>query len=103
MYGLGFGPSWRAGSTVFDLELIGWQINHGTRHYDGLSILGQLRFSIAYGLGPFKLVAGGALNTHVSSDPESPLMLERRTRPESMSTREVTVVTWPSAFFGLRL
>src|SRR6185436_18279970 len=40
MYGLGFGPSWRAGSTVFDLELLGWQINHGASHYDGISLLG---------------------------------------------------------------
>ncbi len=103
MYGLGFGPSWRTrGGTVFDLELIGWQINHGTSHYDGLSLLGQLRLSIGYGLGPFKLVAGGALNAHVSSDPESPLVLERRTSPPAM-TREVTVVTWPSAFLGLRI
>jgi hypothetical protein len=102
MYGLGFGPSWRAGSTVFDLELIAWQINHGTAHYDGISLLGQLRLSIAYGLGPFKLVAGGAINSHVSSDPQSPLMLERRVGEPPMS-REVTVVTWPSAFFGLRI
>jgi hypothetical protein len=106
MYGLGFGPSWRAGSTVFDLELLGWQINHGASHYDGLSLLGQLRLSIAYGLGPFKLVAGGALNGHVSSDPASPLILERTTAPAQAPaemTREVRVVWWPSAFVGLRL
>jgi hypothetical protein len=102
MYGLGFGPSWRAGSTVFDLELLGWQINHGKSHYDGLSLLGQLRLSMAYGLGPFKLVAGGALNSHISSDPASPLILERRTAPPEMK-REVTVVWWPSAFVGLRI
>jgi hypothetical protein len=102
MYGLGFGPSWRTGSALFDLELIGWQINHGKSHYDGLSLLGQLRLSMAYGLGPFQVVAGGALNTHVSSDPQSPLMLERRT-VEPQMTREVTVVWWPSAFVGLRI
>ena len=102
MYGLGFGPSWRAGGTVFDLELIGWQINHGTSHYDGLSLLGQLRLSMAYGVGPLQLVAGGALNAHVSSDPQSPLVLERRTMDPEM-TREVRVVTWPSAFVGVRI
>ena len=103
MYGLGFGPSWRAGGTIFDLELIGWQINHGARHYDGVSILGQLRLSIAYGLGPFRLVAGGALNGHVSTDPASPLVLERRSPGTPMEGREVRVVTWPSAFVGLRI
>lgn len=103
MYGLGFGPSFRAGSTIFDLELIGWQINHGARHYDGISILGQLRLSIAYGLGPFRIVAGGALNGHISTDPASPLVLERRSPGTPMETREVRVVTWPSAFIGLRI
>jgi hypothetical protein len=102
MYGLGFGPSWRAGGALFDVELIGWQINHGTSHYDGLSLLGQLRLSMAYGVGPFQIVAGGALNAHVSSDPQSPLVLERRTMDPEM-TREVRVVTWPSAFVGLRI
>jgi len=102
MYGLGFGPSWRAGSTVFDLELLGWQINHGASHYDGISLLGQLRLSVAYGLGPFRIVAGGALNSHISTDPQSPLILERRTVPSEM-TREVKVVSWPSAFVGLRI
>jgi hypothetical protein len=103
MYGLGFGPSWRTRNAVFDLELIGWQINHGARHYDGVSILGQLRLSVAYGLGPFRLVAGGALNTHVSTDPASPLVLERRTQDTPMEGREVRVVSWPSAFIGLRI
>lgn len=102
MYGLGFGPSWRTGSALFDLELIGWQINHGKSHYDGLSLLGQLRLSMAYGLGSFQVVAGGALNAHVSSDPQSPLMLERRT-VEPQMTREISVVWWPSAFVGLRI
>jgi hypothetical protein len=102
MYGLGFGPSWRAAGAVVDLELLGWQINHGRSHYDGLSLLGQLRLSAAYGLGPLQIVAGGALNGHVSSDPESPLVLERRTTPTEM-TREVRVVWWPSAFVGVRI
>lgn len=102
MYGLGFGPTWRAGAAVIDLELMSWQINHGAAHYDGLSLLGQLRLSIAYPIGPLSIVAGGAINTHVSSDPRSPLMLERRTAEPPMN-REVTVATWPSAFFGVRI
>jgi hypothetical protein len=105
MYGLGFGPSWRAGQAIFDLELLGWQINHGAAHYDGLSLLGQLRLSMAYGLGPFQVVAGGAFNAHVSSDPQSPLVLERRTSDpgDPPMTREVRVVWWPSAFIGVRI
>jgi hypothetical protein len=102
MYGLGFGPSLEFGNTVIDLEAIGWQVNHGPRHESDVSILGQLRLSIAQHWGPFALVAGGILNTYVTSDPQSPLFLERRTDGAPM-TGSVTVTTWPSAFIGLRI
>ncbi|TMQ20576.1 MAG: hypothetical protein E6J90_15840 [Deltaproteobacteria bacterium] len=102
MYGLGFGPSLAFGHTVIDLEAIGWQVNHGPRHESDVSILGQLRLSIAHRMGPFALVAGGILNTYVTSDQQSPLILERRTDGAPMSTG-VTATTWPSAFIGLRI
>jgi hypothetical protein len=102
MYGLGFGPTWRARSAVVDLDLLCWQVNHGAAHYDGVSLLGQLRLSIAHAIGPAQLVVGGALNTHVSSDPASPLLLERRMVAPPPS-REVRVETWPSAFVGVRI
>ncbi|HEU0034885.1 MAG TPA: hypothetical protein VFQ53_29875 [Kofleriaceae bacterium] len=102
MYGLGFGPSWRIQHTRIDLEAIGWEVSHGFRHSDDLSILGQLRLSLAHGIGPFAIVAGGALNAYISNDAQSPLFLERRTEPV-METREVSVEVWPSAFVGLRI
>ena len=102
MYGLGFGPSLPFGDTVIDLEAIGWQVNHGPRHETEVSILGQLRLSIAHHWGPFALVAGGILNSYITSDPQSPLILERRTAGSAMTTG-VTVTTWPSAFVGVRI
>jgi len=102
MYGLGFGPSLPFGDTVIDLEAIGWQVNHGPRHESDISILGQLRLSVAHHWGPFALVAGGILNTYFTSDQQSPLILERRTAGAAMDTG-VTVTTWPSAFVGVRI
>jgi hypothetical protein len=86
MYGLGFGPSLPFDDTVIDLEAIGWQV----------------RLSIAHHWGPFALVAGGILNSYITSDPQSPLILERRTAG-SVMTSGVTVTTWPSAFVGVRI
>jgi hypothetical protein len=102
MYGLGFGPSLEFGNTVIDLEAIGWQVNHGPRHESDISILGQLRLSVAHNWGPFALVAGAMLNTYITNDQLSPLFLERRTDGATMST-DVTVTTWPSWFVGLRI
>jgi hypothetical protein len=102
MYGLGFGPSLPIGDTVIDLEAIGWQVNHGPRHESDISILGQLRLSVAHHWGAFGVVAGGILNTYVTSDPQSPLMLERRTTGAAMPGG-VTTTIWPSAFVGVRI
>jgi hypothetical protein len=102
MYGLGFGPSLPIGDTVIDLEAIGWQVNHGPRHESDVSILGQLRLSVAHHWGPFGVVVGGILNTYITSDPQSPLILERRTTGAPMSSG-VTTTIWPSAFVGVRI
>jgi hypothetical protein len=102
MYGLGFGPSLAFGSTVIDLETIAWQVNHGARHESDISILGQLRLSIAHHWGPFALVAGGILNGYITNDQESPLILERRTAGAPMESG-VTLTVWPSAFIGVRI
>ena len=104
MYGFGFGPSWKLGRTTrLDVEAIGWEVSHGFRHSDDLSILAQLRGSIAYGLGPVAVVVGAALNTYISNDQANPLIVERRApgASEPMSS-DVTVETWPSAFVGVR-
>jgi hypothetical protein len=103
MYGLGFGPSLAFGDTVIDLEAIGWQVNHGPRHETDVSILGQLRLSVAHHWGPFAVVAGGILNTYVTDDQSSPLMLERRTSPIDPMDRGTHVTIWPSAFVGVRI
>jgi hypothetical protein len=102
MYGLGFGPSVAFDNTVIDLEAIGWQVNHGPRHESDISILGQLRLSIAHHWGPFALVAGGILNTYFTDDQQSPLILER-TESGARMQPGITVTTWPSAFVGVRL
>ena len=103
MYGLGFGPSLSFGDTVIDLEVMGWEVNHGARHEENISVLGQLRLSIAHHWGPFALVAGGLLNAYVTDDQKSPLMLERRIDgPGPMDTR-TSLTVWPSAFVGVRI
>jgi hypothetical protein len=102
MYGLGFGPSWKLSQSRIDLELMGWQVNHGARHSTDVSVLGQLRLTYAHGIGRFAIVAGGVLNAYVSDDHMSPLLTERRA-PGSMTTDKVTVEVWPSAFIGVRL
>jgi len=102
MYGLGFGPSLELGDTVIDLEAIGWQVNHGPRHESDVSILGQVRLSVAHRIGPVSLVAGGVFNAYITNDAQSPLILERSTSGAAMDNR-VTVTTWPSAFVGVRL
>lgn len=102
MYGLGFGPSWQRGETTIDLEAMSWQVNHGTRHTTELSLLNQLRLSVAHDLGPLAVVAGGALNVYVSTDQASPLIVARRVPGATMETG-VSVEIWPSAFVGLRL
>jgi hypothetical protein len=103
MYGLGFGPSLAMGDNVIDLEAIAWQVNHGPRHEDELSLLAQLRLSVAHYWGPFALVAGGILNTYVTNDQQSPLVLERRTTTGAPMPTGVTTTVWPSAFVGLRI
>ena len=103
MYGLGFGPSLSFDDTLVDLEAIGWQVNHGPRHERDISILGQLRLSISHRFGPIAVVAGGILNSYITNDEQSPLILERTTSPAPMTDRGVTVTWWPSAFIGLRI
>jgi hypothetical protein len=103
MYGFGFGPSMSFGNTVVDLEAISWQVNHGARHESDVSVLGQLRLSVAHRFGPFAIVAGGAFNAYVTSDQQSPLVLERRSSGAQPMDDRVTVTMWPSAFVGLRL
>jgi hypothetical protein len=103
MYGLGFGPSLSFGNTVVDLEAIGWQVNHGAHHGNDVSILGQLRLSVAHRWGPLAIVAGGLINTYITNDDESPLMLERRTTDAGTMDRGTSVTVWPSAFVGVRI
>jgi hypothetical protein len=103
MYGLGFGPSVSFDNTVVDLEAIGWQVNHGPRHESDVSVLGQLRLSVAHHWGPFAVVAGGMLNSYVTNDAQSPLASARRTGTDAPMDPGVTVTTWPSAFVGVRL
>lgn len=103
MYGFGFGPTMRVGDTVIDLEAIGWQVNHGPSHNTDVSLLAQLRLSVAHHWGRFAVVAGGAVNTYITDDEKSPFMLERRTTPVDPMDRSTRVTLWPSAFVGVRI
>jgi hypothetical protein len=102
MYGAGFGPTFRLGGTSLDIEAMGWQVNHGASHEKDLSLLAQLRVTLAIPLGALDLVAGGVLNTYISTDHMSPFIVERTTEPSPMSS-SVTTTVWPSAFVGVRL
>jgi hypothetical protein len=102
MYGAGFGPTFRLGGTSLDVEAMGWQVNHGASHEKELSLLAQLRLTLAIPLGAVDLVAGGVLNTYISTDHMSPFIVERTTEPTSTSS-SVTTTVWPSAFVGVRL
>ncbi|HUJ63862.1 MAG TPA: hypothetical protein VLX92_35420, partial [Kofleriaceae bacterium] len=101
MYGLGLGPSFHLGPLPTDLEAMAWHVNHGDRFDDRLSLLTQLRLTVALPIGPVKLVAGGAINAYISNDPSSPFA-PRTIAPEPMTT-DVTVHVWPSVFAGVRI
>ena len=101
MYGLGFGPSLSLGDTLIDLEAIGWHVNHGLHYESDLSVLSQLRLSVSHQWGSFALVAGGIYNVYVTTDSQSPLVLEHRSAGSPM-TSDVIVTRWPSAFVGVR-
>lgn len=106
MYGFGFGPSMSFDNTTIDLELMSWQVNYGKKHESDISVLGQLRLTVAQRLGPISIVAGGALNAYITDDPSAPTLLERRSEPQMSDGKpdtSVTVTAWPSAFVGIRI
>ncbi len=104
MYGAGFGPTFRLGGSVLDLEAIAWEVNHGARHERDLSLLAQARATLGIPLGFITLVAGAAANTYISDDPTSPFIVARTTMPTGqMSSSDVKVTLWPSLFVGVRL
>ncbi len=100
MLGLGFGPSFHIAGLPADLDAIAWHVNHGSTFDDRLSLLAQARLTLAIPLGRVALVAGGAIDTYISTDATSPLAVARTTG--TMSS-DVHVHVWPSAFIGVRL
>ena len=101
MLGAGFGPSFQIAGLPADLDAIAWHVNHGSAFDDRLSLLAQARLTLAIPIGRASLVAGGAINTYVSTDNASPLAIARTTS-DTMSS-DVRVHAWPSAFIGVRL
>lgn len=106
MYGLGFGPSWRAGAaTTVDVELMAWHVFYGTDVTEELDGLAQLRAVVGHRLGPASLVVGGALNAYITTD-EARAGYGARLVPGAMPparTDDVRVDVWPSVFAGVRL
>jgi hypothetical protein len=100
MYGLGFGPTFTRGKTSVDLEAMGWEVSYGDRHARELSILTQLRLTVAHDFGPLSVVGGGVVNTFITDDHSQPFLERKAQMP---TTDEVTTKTWLSAFVGLRL
>ncbi len=101
MYGFGMGPSWRHGATATDVELMGWQVNHGGGHDREVSVLAQLRATVAWDLGGVAIVAGAAVNTYVrTSVDRGPIKLSLT---GDLAERDGLVRVWPSMFVGARL
>ena len=89
MYGLGMGPTWRSGPATIDVDAIAWQVNHGTWHDDRISLLAQLRTTVAWPLLGVAAVGGVAVNTYIRDE-------------QTKMNQEVGVRIWPSAFAGVR-
>ena len=100
MLGAGFGPSFHIAGLPADLDAIAWHVNHGSTFDDRLSLLAQARLTLAIPIGRAALVAGGSIDTYVSTDHDSPLAIARTT---GTMTNDVRVHVWPSAFVGVRL
>jgi hypothetical protein len=103
MYGLGLGPSFHIMGLPTDIDVIAWEVNHGDRHENHVSLLNQARLTIGVPIGPVTLVAGGAINAYVSSDHDSPFITARTTTPTDPMDTSVTVKVWPSVFVGARI
>ncbi|MEZ4365749.1 MAG: hypothetical protein R2939_05615 [Kofleriaceae bacterium] len=106
MYGLGMGSGWDRGQTRLDLEAMAWQVSHGAGHTSDLSLLAQLRLSIAHPLGPVAVVGGLLVDTYVSADAmpgAAGLDWLARSEPTRGGGDDVRVRIWPSAFVGVRL
>lgn len=101
MLGLGIGPSFHLGGLPTDLEAIAWHVGHGSEFDDHLSLLAQARLTTSIPLGHLSVIVGGAINTYVTTDARSPLVIARTTG-DSM-TSDVRVRVWPTAFVGVRL
>ena len=69
-----------------------------------LSLLNQLRLTIAIPLGTASIIAGGAINTYVSTDHESPLAIARTTgEPMSIGCPRQAVAVGCSSACGSEL
>jgi hypothetical protein len=101
MAGFGFGPSFHVAQLPADLEAIAWHVGHGASWDGGLSILSQLRLTVAVPLGGLSLVAGGAINVYVTDDHGSPLVIARTAG--SMTASDVLTRIWPTVFVGARI
>nr|HEX4314061.1 hypothetical protein [Kofleriaceae bacterium] len=101
MVGLGVGPSFHLASLPADLEAVAWHVSHGSHFDSHLSMLDQLRLTVAIAVGPVALVAGGALNVYVSDDPATPLITPRAM--SGSTGTDVSTTVWPSLFVGARL
>jgi hypothetical protein len=110
MYGLGMGPTWYSGNLIVDLDAMAWQVNLGADHENDLSLLGQLRLSAGYDLGPVTLVGGFIGNAYISTfadarDIDLAGKADLAKRPPSAGNHdgEARVTIWPTAFVGVRL
>jgi hypothetical protein len=107
MAGLGLGPTWHSGATTWDLDAIAWHVSSGAHWDSGLSMLDQLRLTLALDVGGVQLVAGGALNVYVGQRASAPYLLlstaPMPTGPTPMPTEPgIGAHLWPTAFVGVR-
>lgn len=97
--GLGYHTDLAAGLT-FDLDAMIWM----TDVWNGnLGQLNQLRASVALPLGPVDVFAGVANNVYVSDTTDESKNFHPVLERTYMSDSGTHVVTWPTAFAGVRL
>lgn len=111
MYGIGVGPSFTAGRTTLDVELMAWHVlyadelplpGHGP---DAVNVMSQLRAVVGLPVGPLHLVAGASADVFVTTD-ERRSTTAARYGMGTMSTtgaEDVRVTVWPTVFVGGRL
>ena len=97
--GLGYHTDVASGITL-DIDAMNWWTNVWNAE---LGQLEQLRATVAVPIGPVDLFAGAAANVYISDETDESQNFHPVWARNYMSDSGTKVVTWPSAFVGVRL